>query len=104
MNRRAALGLVVGLGCLSGTAGCTDRNFLDREWSLSKTLGWEPDNRVRTPDPSASARPPLYARWWFWTASALLVAGVVTTAVLVSAGPGAETPATDFGTMPVRPR
>src|SRR5262245_14758345 len=59
MNRRAALGLAVGLGCLTGTAGCTDRNFLDREWSLSKTLGWEPENRVRTPDPSKYPQPDL---------------------------------------------
>jgi hypothetical protein len=59
MNRRAALGLAAGLVCLTGPTGCTDRNFLDREWSLSRTLGWEPDNRVKTPDPSKYPQPNL---------------------------------------------
>jgi hypothetical protein len=59
MNRRAALGLAAGLACVTGPTGCTDRNFLDREWSLSRTLGWEPDNRVKTPDPSKYPRPDL---------------------------------------------
>jgi hypothetical protein len=56
MNRRTALGIAAGLACLTG---CTDRNFLDREWSLSKTLGLEPDNRVKTPDPSKFPQPNL---------------------------------------------
>lgn len=59
MNRRTALGLAAGLAWLTGSAGCTDTNFLDREWSLSKTLGFEPDNRVKTPDPSKYPQPNL---------------------------------------------
>jgi hypothetical protein len=55
MDRLVAIGLAA---CVA-TAGCTDRNFLDREWSLSKTLGWEPDNHVRTPDASKYPQPDL---------------------------------------------
>ena len=56
MNRRTALGLAAGLTCLTG---CVDSNFLDKEWSLSRTLGWEPDNVVKTPDASKYPRPNL---------------------------------------------
>jgi hypothetical protein len=30
------------------------------------------------------ARPPVYARWWFWTGIAVVAAGVVTTAILLT--------------------
>lgn len=56
MNRRAALVLAAGMVCQTG---CVDRNFLDSEWSVSKALGWEPENRVKTPDPSKYPQPDL---------------------------------------------
>lgn len=56
MNRRTALGLAAGLACLTG---CVDAHFLEKEWSLSKTIGWEPDNVVKTPDAAKYPRPNL---------------------------------------------
>jgi hypothetical protein len=47
MIRRVRLGLAAGVLGLTGLAGCVH----DGEWSVSKALGWEPKNTVRTPDP-----------------------------------------------------
>lgn len=36
--------------------------------------------------PADGARPPIYKRWWFWTAAGAVVAGAVITGIALSAG------------------
>jgi len=50
------------------------------------------DDMVPPDTAASSARPPIYKRWWFWTAiGAVAVAGGITTLVLVSGkGPSCE--------------
>jgi hypothetical protein len=36
--------------------------------------------------PADQARPPIYKRWWFWTAAGAVVAGAVITSIALSAG------------------
>jgi len=55
------------------------------------------DRLFETPpgwDSSLDAGPPIYKRWWFWTATAALVGGAVTTAIVLgSRNPSCPTPA-----------
>jgi len=50
-----------------------------------------------------TAAPPLYAKWWFWTAVAAVLAGGATTAVLLSRGAESSGPSTASGTFSVPP-
>lgn len=53
MYRRARVGVTAGVIGLAGLTGCAH----DGEFSVSKALGWEPTNAVRTPDPAKLPRP-----------------------------------------------
>src|SRR5437764_4399460 len=55
MTRRTTLGFAGGLLAIGVLAGCHH----DGEWSLSKTLGWEPTNAVKTPSLKDYPKPDL---------------------------------------------
>jgi len=49
-------------------------------------------------DAPGRARPPLWTRWWLWSAAAALIAaGVTATVLAATGGSGAATPASDLG-------
>jgi tetratricopeptide (TPR) repeat protein len=56
-----------------------------------------PLSLVASPPPADAVRRPLYERWWFW--SAVGVAAIATTAILVAANRGGGTPGTALGTQ-----
>ncbi len=47
---------------------------------------------------------PIYKRWWFWTAIAVVAAGGITTALVLSSSPNAPTATTTFGTKGAQPQ
>jgi hypothetical protein len=49
------------------------------------------------PAEQPSQAQPFYKTWWFWTGTAVVVAGVVTTAILLSRGSDSNVPTTDLG-------
>ena len=55
MNRRVRVGLSAGVLGLAGLTGCVH----DGEWNVEKLLGWEPANKVKTPDPAKYPKPNL---------------------------------------------
>lgn len=55
------------------------------------------------PAPAVEQKP-IYVTWWFWTGvGAVVVAGAVTTAYLMSSGGGTKIPSTPMGNRPVFP-
>jgi hypothetical protein len=51
----------------------------------------------------ATRRPPVYERWWFWTAAAAVVIGAGVTAIALSTS-SSGAPTTDFGVQTANPK
>jgi tetratricopeptide (TPR) repeat protein len=54
-----------------------------------------------TAAPSTSETPPIYKRWWFWTAIGVVAAGAVVGIVLATSGKQASPPNTGLGSQGV---
>ena len=54
--------------------------------------------RVDRPAPDEPS-PPLYRRWWFWTAVGVAVLGGIAVGVALSSGSGSSLPPTELGNM-----
>jgi len=54
-----------------------------------------------TSSPVPAASPPIYQRWWFWTAAAVVVAGVGVGVYVVLSRGGNGAPSSKLGTQPV---
>jgi hypothetical protein len=51
-------------------------------------------------DPSSDSARPYYKRWWFWTGATAIVAGSVTTILLLTRTTESNVPATKLGNQP----
>ena len=65
------------------------------------TDGTRTDLVTQTSTPAPSASPPLYKRWWVWTAAAVVVAGVGVGVYAVTSRGANGAPGSKLGTQPV---